>query len=358
VTNWASNHAAANGDLAAAHELSRAARAAAVELGDNVVKAIALDGHATILFEQGDLDEAAKLFAEERELCQQQTTLDWLLCPVLYRLAAIGLEHGRLEVAEELAEQSLALLGEHGSVWMKLRALRVLSHIALERGDLETAANHLSQVHSWARSVGDARGTIDVLIDMARLEQVRGDARPGRQPLAEALRVGESTNDPLASIRVLESVVTLRAAARPEAVLRLAGAAAAQRSRLGARLLPLELERSRRALRLARGRLARLTADTAWTLGTVTDEQGAIALARELIGAGSAVWDPQAGEADSRALTAREREIAELISRGYTNRAISEALAISEGTVRAHIEHILGKLALRSRLEIAAALNP
>ncbi|MBI2755651.1 MAG: response regulator transcription factor [Chloroflexi bacterium] len=53
-------------------------------------------------------------------------------------------------------------------------------------------------------------------------------------------------------------------------------------------------------------------------------------------------------------LTPREREIAELVARGYTNRAIARELVLVPGTVANHIQHILGKLACRNRAGIAA----
>ena len=55
-------------------------------------------------------------------------------------------------------------------------------------------------------------------------------------------------------------------------------------------------------------------------------------------------------------MTSREWQIAQLLTRGLTNRAIASALFISEGTVRAHVEHILSKLQARSRVEVSARL--
>jgi DNA-binding CsgD family transcriptional regulator len=52
-------------------------------------------------------------------------------------------------------------------------------------------------------------------------------------------------------------------------------------------------------------------------------------------------------------LTAREREVAELIARGLTNEQIAEQLVVTSGTVANHVAHILAKLGLRSRVEIA-----
>ncbi|HXF83688.1 MAG TPA: LuxR C-terminal-related transcriptional regulator [bacterium] len=53
-------------------------------------------------------------------------------------------------------------------------------------------------------------------------------------------------------------------------------------------------------------------------------------------------------------LSARERQIADLVMQGFSNREIGRALAISERTVDAHIQHILNKLGFTSRAQIAA----
>jgi non-specific serine/threonine protein kinase len=53
-------------------------------------------------------------------------------------------------------------------------------------------------------------------------------------------------------------------------------------------------------------------------------------------------------------LTAREREVAALIAAGLTNKDIAARLVVSKRTVDAHVEHILGKLAFSSRLQVAA----
>ena len=55
-----------------------------------------------------------------------------------------------------------------------------------------------------------------------------------------------------------------------------------------------------------------------------------------------------------RSLTEREREVAALIAQGATNRAIAEALIISERTVERHVANIFAKLDFGSRTQIAA----
>ena len=55
----------------------------------------------------------------------------------------------------------------------------------------------------------------------------------------------------------------------------------------------------------------------------------------------------------SRPLSEREFEVARLIAQDLTNRGIAAELGRSEGTVRVHVEHILRKLGLQSRAQVA-----
>jgi len=56
---------------------------------------------------------------------------------------------------------------------------------------------------------------------------------------------------------------------------------------------------------------------------------------------------------DINSLTPRERQIIKLIAAGLPNKLIARKLSITEGTVKVHVKHLLKKLNLRSRVEVA-----
>ncbi|MBO0814682.1 MAG: response regulator transcription factor [Actinobacteria bacterium] len=53
-------------------------------------------------------------------------------------------------------------------------------------------------------------------------------------------------------------------------------------------------------------------------------------------------------------LSARELEVARLVADGLSNPAIASALFISVPTVKTHVSHILAKLGLESRVQLAS----
>jgi DNA-binding NarL/FixJ family response regulator len=59
-------------------------------------------------------------------------------------------------------------------------------------------------------------------------------------------------------------------------------------------------------------------------------------------------------ERENDLLSEREKEVLVLVARGLTNRQIAAELIISENTVRNHLSHILDKLDLSRRSQVAA----
>ena len=77
-------------------------------------------------------------------------------------------------------------------------------------------------------------------------------------------------------------------------------------------------------------------------------------------GALDAVHSPSPPERDLhaelllRSLSGRERQVLGLLARGYSNRRIAEACYLSLNTVRTHVQNVLVKLGVHSKLEAAA----
>jgi two-component system nitrate/nitrite response regulator NarL len=58
-----------------------------------------------------------------------------------------------------------------------------------------------------------------------------------------------------------------------------------------------------------------------------------------------------------RQLTSREREVAELINEGLTNKEIGDRLYVEESTVKNHVHSILKKLRVRRRYDVAGRVG-
>jgi DNA-binding NarL/FixJ family response regulator len=82
------------------------------------------------------------------------------------------------------------------------------------------------------------------------------------------------------------------------------------------------------------------------------------AAARELRRAGSKVsaGARRAARGGSETLTPREREVAELVAGGSSNKEVAGALFLSEKTVEHHLSRIYAELGVRTRAELAGRL--
>lgn len=76
-------------------------------------------------------------------------------------------------------------------------------------------------------------------------------------------------------------------------------------------------------------------------------------LARKLLAEFAKPSEPETPAAEETLLTAREREVLELMVEGITsNRKLAKRLGLSENTVKFHVRNILDKLRLHNRAEV------
>jgi DNA-binding NarL/FixJ family response regulator len=62
--------------------------------------------------------------------------------------------------------------------------------------------------------------------------------------------------------------------------------------------------------------------------------------------------------AEVEKLTAREREVLDLVVHGFSNKEIAERLSITVDAIRWHLKHIYQKLHIHSRMEMALKFRP
>jgi DNA-binding NarL/FixJ family response regulator len=89
---------------------------------------------------------------------------------------------------------------------------------------------------------------------------------------------------------------------------------------------------------------------TAFQHGTDLTADQAVTYA---LGNKPAAAPPPAAAAVPAALTRRERQVAELVAKGASNKDIATTLVIAQRTAESHVENILTKLGFTSRTQIA-----
>jgi DNA-binding NarL/FixJ family response regulator len=64
-------------------------------------------------------------------------------------------------------------------------------------------------------------------------------------------------------------------------------------------------------------------------------------------------WADEPEEARAENLSEREMEVLALVALGRSNKEISRELFVAEGTIKAHISHIMAKLRVERRTDLA-----
>jgi DNA-binding CsgD family transcriptional regulator len=311
-----------------------------------------------LLVVAGFVDTFAGDFATARARLEQAVTVRRALAdPQLGRtisdLGQVAREQGDYVAAKAWLEQSLLVCEAAGDRRWFARTLDRLGTVAQAVGNFALARSHCEQSLALARDEGDQVEVAWSLHNLGCLALDQGEYATARERLAQAL-TSRVDNDTIGFVHGLAEFACLAAAeGRPAAALRLAGASAAFTQRTGIIVQPTERTRYERWLGQARQALGEHVAETAWAEGQRMQLAQAIAYALE---PHEPVAVNTAAQPTSRVgiqLTERQREVAALIARGLSNRQIGETLVITERTVAAHVEHILRKLDVGSRTQIA-----
>jgi DNA-binding CsgD family transcriptional regulator len=195
----------------------------------------------------------------------------------------------------------------------------------------------------------DLDGRVDSLCVLGHAELGLGAPGAASQAFLQAFSLARRGGLRLAQLNAAEGLACASAATHCDAALPLIVACAELRRRTGAAWWPGE--RRRISMWLQRGLGRSIDLEVLGDKGP-TDGSGAWDELAELIDSLPATPMTEPDHAQD-AFTAREREVAGLLARGLSNRQIASRLAISVGTVRAHVEHILLKLGVHSRAQVA-----
>lgn len=295
---------------------------------------------------QGDLITAEAVGEESRRLARRFDD------PASYGFTTLFLGQARLSGGDVAAAGALFVeaLETAGGPQVTAGAWRGLAQVAAHGGDVDLAKARMGDCIAICQAHGEHWERAIALWDWAVLAWRQGDSAQATESARDSLRLRAKFLNRLGIAQCLEVLAWTAAdesAYERSAVL--LGAAEEVRHAAGAALFPDLTEFHRHCEAKARGSLGERTFSSATRRGgnmTVTDLM-AYALGEQLKVVESSL-------AEEATLTRREREIAELVAQGLSNREIASRLVIAQRTAEGHVEHILAKLGFNSRAKIAA----
>jgi predicted ATPase len=160
---------------------------------DASLRARALHGLATLLQSEGRMADARDALESALRLCGSGDRAG--RAAVLNNLTWVGSELSRLDEAEEIGREALALNREIGDVRGTALALNNLGWIAMYRSEFGAADDLLSQSLSLRRQLGDSRGIGFTLSSLAWTASWLGRHDAAAVAIEEALALLEPIGD-------------------------------------------------------------------------------------------------------------------------------------------------------------------
>jgi non-specific serine/threonine protein kinase len=314
----------------------------------------ALAGRARIALLQGEFETAANLARDGLEPARrfdEPVYVAEALTVLCYRHLYRGEPAAALALLEEAVTQAAAVDPAHPQVaYAKLAA--ALGHLI--NGDPQRAGEHLAESRAICRAHGE-RWYLGLVLHWTGLQAL---ALPDLAQAAaygrESLQLRRELDDTLGAavgLDLLAWVAGIDNDYRRAACL-LGAADQRWRSLGGSSALTGPLIRRDETAAAARTALGDTTFAAEFGRGGDLSRDEAIAYA---LGHRPTHTDRQAHRPDDTPrLTRREREVAELVAEGLANKQIAARLVISPRTVESHVEHLLTKLGLTNRTQLAA----
>ncbi len=262
-----------------------------------------------------------------------------------------ALRGGNREAAREFFERALAdaLTAENA---MLIGNARVNLGQVLPPENAPQAEQLFQEGLAQFEGEGDAWGIAYAADNIGCLLRARGEHAQAAQYSARAVQLLTSLGDRFYLIFAIENLARACADAdRSEAATRLLGAAHALRQATGALLSPGVREDYERYVAAVKSDLGGPAFEDAWTAGMRLSLDALADEANPKRASNTSIDECELG-GPGGVLTPRERQVARLIAVGRSNRQIAKELAIAVGTAGIHVEHILGKLDMRSRHQV------